>query len=125
QRCEAFEGPRGHTVLQARQDLDVLRGQDVGPRSQELADLDGQSLEARREIEGGLRTPAMMASVPALLVRSAPALDQLVARVDACEERRQGCEASSADEHRRILRSGAARCNALHSAAPPGKLRRR
>ena len=124
-RGEPGEGPWRHPVLQAGEDLDVLRGQDVGARAEELTHLDRQALEARGEGEGSLRTPAMMACVAALLVSPVPVLDQLVAGVDARDERRHGRETPRPDEHRRIVRSAAPRRNALHSVAPPGKLRRR
>ena len=122
---ELLERTRRHAVLELGEDLDVLRGQDVGARAEELTHLDRQALEARGEGEGSLRTPAMMACVAALLVSPVPVLDQLVAGVDARDERRHGRKTPRPDEHRRIVRSAAPRRNALHSVAPPGKLRRR
>src|SRR5207244_1996041 len=41
ERQEGREPPRRHAILQLREHLDVLRGQDVGARAHELADLDG------------------------------------------------------------------------------------
>src|SRR5207247_11408344 len=85
ERQEGREPPRRHAILQLREHLDVLRGQDVGARAHELADLDGQTLEARGEPVGALGAAAMMAR-QAHAVAARP-LDQLVAAVDARDER--------------------------------------
>src|SRR5207253_5485386 len=99
-------------------------------RAHELADLDGEALEARGEPVGALGAAAMMArQAPAVAPprrEAAAELDQLVAAVDARDERCESGEAPRPEEHHRIVRARPGRRNvALQSRASIGKLRRR
>ena len=89
-RRELGERPRRHLVLEARQHLDVLRRQHVGARAEELADLDGQALEARRETIGAFGAPPVMPGVAGLRRRRRPSTGS------ACSRRRRARRASRA-----------------------------
>ena len=117
ERQEGREPPRRHAILQLREHLDVLRGQDVGARAHELADLDGETLEARGEPVGALGAAAMMAR-QAHAVAARP-LDQLVAAVDARDERCESGEPARPEEHRRIVRARPERRNVACNREPP------
>jgi len=61
---------------------------DVGARAEELAHLDRQPLEPRGEPVGPLGATTVVAGEARLAVRTTGPLDQLVAAVDARDERR-------------------------------------
>src|SRR5207244_10136599 len=93
---ELLERTRRHAVLELGEDLDVLRGQDVGTRAEELADLDRQPLEPGGEPVGRLGAAAVVAGVVTVGAREPDAperLMSLVAAVHTGDERRLRREA--------------------------------
>ena len=112
--ADDLERARRHGVLQSREDVDVLVGDEVGPGADELAELDQEALAADSDVVEAVGGPGVVPQPPALglLVAQAEALlahgDRLVASVDLRGERADGIRAADlrAELHAPIMADG-------------------